>query len=115
VTTIIARQFAKLREKFPDATMSDGWGGYHQVVSFSLGLADGWNRKSVKVSFRIPLGYPIAQPDAFWTDANLRFASGGMPRSTKLESPVWLNSTGTKLWFSLHLLAWSPKSDTMLN
>ncbi len=46
------------------------------VVSCLLPLPAGWNRTETTVQFVLPPAFPSAQPDCFYTDTDLRLASG---------------------------------------
>lgn len=75
-------------------------------------LPGGWSQQETSVSFLIPVGYPMARPDCFWADPNLRLAGGAMPQNVGV-SPV-PGTAEPRLWFSWHLQAWNPVTDTLL-
>jgi hypothetical protein len=60
----------------------------------------GLSRQPTVVYFVTSPSYPMAQPDCFWTDPQLRLASGAMPQNTSVN-----NNHGAPenlLWFSWH-------------
>lgn len=80
------------------------------IQQFSL--PQGWNKTQTNVRFLVPVGYPIAKPDCFWTDADLRLASGVTPMNTQLNA----NYGGPEqlLWFSFHIGAWNANRDNLV-
>ena len=97
---------------FPDATISEGSDGTMLVTLPDMPLPSGWSAKATRVRFVVPVGYPAAQPDCFWVDADLRLANGSLPSNSGAQSvPV----AGTPaLWFSWHLSAWRPSHDSLI-
>lgn len=86
--------------KLPDGTT---------VVAAPMRLPAGWNRDQVTVEFVLPIPYPNAQPDCFYTDADLRLAGGAMPTNTGQQ----VLDGRARLWFSWHLSAWTPGVDNI--
>lgn len=72
-------------------------------------LGPGWCRAATRVWFVVPVGYPGAQPDCFWADADLRLATGGLPQNSGPQ-PI-PGTTHQGLWFSWHLASWRPATD----
>jgi hypothetical protein len=75
-------------------------------------LPPGWSARATEVSFVVPLGYPVARPDTFWADADLRLQSGGFPANTNLNANY--GGAAPRLWFSFHPSTWSPSRDSLL-
>lgn len=76
-------------------------------------VAPGWNRRQTEVSFLAPAGYPYANPDCFWADADLRLESGALPQASNVTPIPETPHVG--LWFSWHLTqAWNPNRDCLL-
>jgi hypothetical protein len=64
------------------------------------------------VHFVLPVGYPNAQPDCFWTDADLKLEGDRTPQNTGMNQiPA---TTETLLWFSWHIQAWSPNDHSAM-
>jgi hypothetical protein len=83
------------------------------VTVQSIRLPPGWNQPTTSVRLLAPLGYPLARPDCFWTDAGLRLAGGSMPQNTAPTAVP--ETTEPALWFSWHLTqAWDPVRDDLL-
>jgi hypothetical protein len=109
---LLDEQFQTLRERFPSAQLERRGDGTALITITGMKLPAGWSEPTVDVAFVVPLGYPIARPDTFWADADLRLASGGFPSNTQLNA----NYGGDKprLWFSFHPTTWHPSRDTLL-
>lgn len=75
-------------------------------------LPQGWNTATTNVYFLVPVGYPQARPDTFWTEPGLKLASGGPPVSTGTNQP--LGVPANLLWFSWHPAAWNPNRDNLV-
>jgi hypothetical protein len=75
-------------------------------------LPAGWNKTETQVLVLIPPGYPVTPPDNFYTDNDLRLASGGQPSNSsvnvsQIDKP-WLQ-------FSHHVESedWKPHADLL--
>jgi len=81
--------------------------GSVHIVLESVRLPFGWSQATTRVAFVLPVGYPAAQPDCFFTEESLRLASGALPQNAGMQQ---LGNT-TWLWFSWHLTRWTPGRD----
>lgn len=79
------------------------------VISLGMKLPPGWSKDEVLVEFLIPIAFPAAQPDCFFTDIDLRLASGAQPTNTDFQ-PI---AGAHRLWFSWHLASWTPGIDSV--
>lgn len=79
------------------------------VISATVDLPAGWDREQVTIEFIVPIAFPSAQPDCFYTDSELRLVGGGQPVNTDFQ----LLDGERRLWFSWHLASWTPSSDTI--
>lgn len=86
--------------------------GSHLITVTGLKLRNGWSKQEVEVRFLAPVGYPFSKPDCFWTDADLRLANGNPPMNTGSNAIPHVGPGG--LWFSWHVAAWNPNSDSLL-
>jgi hypothetical protein len=112
ITPIVAAQLAGVRETFPDAEAAVMPDGTVLLTVPELQLPAGWSQSATHVMFVVPVGYPMARPDCFFADASLRLANGGMPMNTGMQP---LPPGGVPhLWFSWHLAAWNPTTDTLM-
>lgn len=92
------------RQKLPD--------GSHLIIVPSVALPNGWSKPAVDVRFLAPVGYPFGKPDCFWTDGDLRLASGNPPMNTG-NTPI-PHVGGGFLWFSWHVASWDSNVDSLL-
>ena len=77
-----------------------------------VALPAGWNKPATQVLFIAPHGYPFAKPDCFWADADLRLATGAVPKATQLNNIPGLQEQN--LWFSWHVDPWNPNRDNLV-
>ena len=106
-------QLGDLRAAFPQAQATAQAGGAVLVELPDLALPAGWNQTHTTVYFLVPLGYPLSQPDCFWTDGTLRLDTGAMPMNTGVNPLPQMEHLPT-LWFSWHVSAWNPAHDDLL-
>lgn len=106
---VLDEQMAAVAGAYPGAAIQENSDGTH-TVSFRLPLCAGWNAASTLARFLVPIPYPAAQPDCFYTDPGLRLVSGAMPTNSGLQ-PL---AGQQLLWFSWHLAAWNPAKDNLL-
>lgn len=85
--------------------------GTYVIKIEGLKLPAGWNKPATSIHFVLPLGYPVARPDTFWTDADLRLGNGGMPVNTGNNQQEGVPSE--LLWFSWHPSGWNPNRDSL--
>jgi hypothetical protein len=110
--TITQEQIQELEQTFHGTSSSQLPDGSVVITVPNVELPAGWNSPTTTVRFVAPVGYPNSKPDCFWTDANLRLASGQIPQNTG-PNPL-PNHNGQLLWFSWHTQRWSPNFDSLL-
>lgn len=110
--TPLEEQFAALRERYSEASLTQHPDGSATVVIPNVSLPEGWEPRQTTVRFIVPVGYPQSRPDCFWTDAPLRLSGGRVPQNTG-ANPLPHGPPGP-LWFSWHVQSWSPNFDTLL-
>ena len=110
--TPLQTQVAEIQQQFPGTTVQALPSGATLVSVPNVELPSGWSKGATRVFFLAPVGFPHAQPDCFWVDADLRLQGGGMPQSTGMNP---IPEMGTALlWFSWHLAhPWNPNRDTL--
>jgi len=111
--SLFEEHFQALRATYPDVGYMERADGSKliRVPQYAL-PAQGWNAPTTTVYFLAVPSYPLARPDCFWTDPQLKLASGGPPQNTSIN-----NSHGgpeSLLWFSWHVAKWDPNHDTLL-
>jgi E2/UBC family protein E len=104
--TVADRRFSKvIKTPAPNGT----W----LIQLFDFVLPPGWNPQRTNVYFLVPVGYPVAKPDTFWTDQGLSPPSGGLPANTGANQQPGVPPN--LLWFSWHPAAWNPNRDNLVN
>jgi hypothetical protein len=86
----------------------DGW---VFTVFDEYPLPEGFNRQSTSLLVKVPPNYPLGGLDMFWTDPQLRLASGSLPANTTEEH--YLGKTWLR--FSWHPHRWNPSSDSLVS
>src|SRR6202020_1911443 len=99
--SVAQQQFEKLRAIYPDATCTNLSDGSAWVVIPKLPLPAGWSQGETTVRFLLLPAYPSAKPDCFWTDENLRLATGSEPQASRVQPGH--SYTGQLRWFSWHI------------
>jgi hypothetical protein len=110
----VEEQYEELRRQpqYASATLARRPDGSALVSIQAFALPQGWNAAQTNVRFVVPVGFPVAKPDCFWTDPGLRLSSGATPTNTQLNA----NYGGPEqlLWFSFHVSAWDPNLDRLV-
>lgn len=106
-------QLAALRQAYAGASARQLPDGTIMITVPDVELPEGWNQPATAVRFLVPVGYPMARPDCFWTDAGLRLANGGIPQNASGPQQV-PHVPEPGFWFSWHLAAWNPATDSLL-
>jgi hypothetical protein len=76
-------------------------------------IPPGWNANEADIWFVIPVQYPSARPDCFWTVESLLLEGGRIPQNTG-PNPLPGHAPLTPLrWYSWHVAQWSPIGDTL--
>lgn len=106
-------QLDLLQAKFPAAVADELPDGSSIIRLPKFPLPAGWNRPEVEIRFHSPLAYPVARPDCFYAEPELRLSDGSMPRNARLE--LLPSSNVRWLWFSYHPVTWHPLRDSYLS
>lgn len=107
---IFESQYSLFRDSYSDSILKPIDGTYIIQIP-NVNLHEGWNMKQTTIWFHVPHGYPVAKPDCFWTDRNLRLANGMMPMNTGFNP---MPDQSNELWFSWHAEKWNPNKDNLL-
>ena len=112
---LVEEQFEalKVKDKFTQATISHNADGSYVVSIPRFSLPPGWNKTHATIYFLVPVGYPQARPDCFWSDADLMLATGAPPQNTGTQGATGIPAS--LKWFSWHPQSWKPNSDTLLS
>ncbi len=84
LSPVIEQQIQQLRGKWPQAQIevSERY-GWHLITIPNFKLPEGYNRTHCTLMFELPVGYPYAKPERFFTDKGIRFDPAIKDR------PVW--------------------------
>lgn len=111
--SVTQNQLARLQKAFPGAELIPQSNGTTVVKVPDVPLPQGkWNGATTTIYFVAPVGYPMAPPDCFWADPNLRLSNGSIPQNTGEQTPPFGGEP--KLWFSWHVSSWSPNRSDLL-
>ena len=110
---LVQEQFDRLKAcpQYAAAILKTVSNGTHIVEIPEFQLPAGWSRSKTTVYFVVPVGYPQARPDTFWSDPGLTLTSGATPQSTGANQPQGLPAG--LLWFSWHPRSWNPNADSL--
>jgi hypothetical protein len=111
--TPLQQHFEVLRAEYPTAILAPLSSGAALISIPDFPLPPGWSRPTTTVRFLAPVGYPLAKPDCFWCESELRLQSGGMPQFTN-QTPIPEADGSPQLWFSWHVNQWNPSRDGLL-
>lgn len=110
--SLIIEHLEHIRGEHPNATAESRPDGTTLITIPKIPLPKGgWNRDHTTVQFLTPVGYPMAKPDCFWTDCDLRLSNGALPKNSQVQVPSFGGQD--KLWFSWHASQWNPSRDTL--
>ena len=117
LSPITQRQFAKLQQRYPAATIEPLPSGAALVTLPNMELPHGWSSSVATLRFIVPAGYPGPSPDCFWSDPALVLASGGAPQSSQSPHPIPETQLQGR-WFSWHVVEaqknWHPNRDDLM-
>jgi hypothetical protein len=106
---LLRDHFERLNKEYDGAKMQNRGDGSALITVPNVRLPAGWNVESTTVHFVVPVGYPTACPDCFWTDPSLRLASGMLPTNSQINASY--GGSEPLLWFSYHPASWNPLRD----
>jgi hypothetical protein len=110
--SIVDKQAEELTGKYPGTILRVRADGSCLVNIPNYFLPVGWNKQTTNVYFVVPVGYPTAKPDCFWTDKDLTLANGATPANASVNANH--GEAEQLLWFSYHLSSWNPNTDNLL-
>jgi len=84
MTSIINQQFENLKSCYQSASIVPLADGSFQVTIPGITLPDGWTKSDTTIKFIVPIGYPMARPDCFWADVDLKLTNGGIPLNSNI-------------------------------
>lgn len=117
LSPITERQFLRVRERYPEATLAPLPSGAALFTLPGVRLPAGWSHPETTIRFIVPAGYPGPAPDCFWSDAVLTVNGGAMPQATQPSNVI--PETGIRAqWYSWHVTNaannWNPNRDDLM-
>jgi hypothetical protein len=116
LSRVTERQFERLKERYPAASMVPLPSGSALVTIPDIALPKGWSAGKTTIHFLVPVGYPGPPPDCFWADQSLALATGAQPQASNVTTIPETNIAGR--WFSWHVVNaqnnWSPNRDDLM-
>ena len=115
---LLEEQFEELRQEglrrngYAVVELTNIANGTSLITLREFALPSGWSKQKATVYFLVPIGYPVARPDTFWTDPELQLAGGGIPVNT--GSNQMEGVPPNLLWFSWHPSTWNPNRDNLI-
>ena len=106
---VIATQVADLERRYPGARIEHAADGQRVLVVPDVPASQGWTPSAVTVRVVVPTGYPHVHPDCFYTEPDLRLASGGEPQNSSIQAVFG----GQYRWFSWHVAAWDAGNSSL--
>lgn len=105
----VTQEVEHLRQKgyAVEVVEAEGW---FNLVFEAYQLPPGYNKPATKLLLRLPLAYPNGRPDMFWTDEDLTFKDGKVPKNA--ESIEVVLGKGWRR-FSWHPQNWNPAADDL--
>lgn len=97
----LAQEILLLKAKYPNLEQGQN---YDWVIVPDFILPEGYNRKTTKLLFLIPISYPFAAPDCFYVELGLRLSNGNMPSNYNEQMTVPVG--GAWGYFSWHPEIW---------
>lgn len=113
---VLRAHLERLQARHPGATLLALPSGASLVTVPGLQIPAGWSSASAIVRFLAPNGYPVASPDSFWVEPDLKLADGRIPKNCQFHYAV--PETDLKgQWFSWHPHqgAWSANNHDLLS
>lgn len=117
ISPLLQAQLRELETEYPrdgNPVTCDPVGDGSFVIKVpSVCIPSGWTANEADIWFVVPVQYPSARPDCFWTSASLLLQGGRIPQNTG-PNPLPRGTPPSPLrWFSWHVTQWSPIGDTL--
>lgn len=115
---VVQKHLGDLQRVFPGATAAMRADGSTLIEIPEFPLPNGWSATRTRVRFIAPVQFPMAQPDCFWVDQDLRLMPGSRtPQNTNMTPipPAPGEVQGPPLlWFSWHVQGWDPNRGSLI-
>jgi hypothetical protein len=78
--------FEALKARHPSATLKEFANGT-ALVAIETDIPAGWSASRITLRFIMPNGYPVAPPDGFWVEPELK-VNGNQPHASAPNNPI---------------------------
>ncbi len=117
IPPIVQKHFERLKERYPNATLTPLSGGTQLITVPGCSLPSRWPVEEVTIRFLAPNGYAVAGPDCFWVEPQLTL-NGQIPKNSGHNNLIPETQINAH-WFSWHVDAenggrWSPNQHDFL-
>jgi Prokaryotic E2 family E len=106
------QQLEDLKQRFRGTEARSLPSGATLITIPALSIPDHWSKNTTSIRFIVPLGYPVAKPDCFWADQDLKLRSQTPIQAGTVNQIPETNEFG--LWFSWHANQWNANSDNLI-
>ncbi|SRR6266404_1777513 len=106
----LENEISELREKFAVEVHPDA--GFINLILKDFPLGGGFNLPSADLLIRVPLSYPDAGPDMFWTDPRVLLSNGQEPQAANVREQ-YLGREWRR--FSWHRSRWDSIRDNLFS
>lgn len=103
----VRTQLSNVQRRYPGATIEVTPEGQQILAVPDVPTGVGWSRDRVTIRVLIPVGFPNVKLDCFYTEADLKLASGAEPGNSSMQAVFG----GSHRWFSWHVNSWDPSND----
>jgi len=96
----VEHQIERVRQDYPQLEVRPQSDGTVHVEIVGIPLPSGWNKERARILIVLAIGYPQTKPNGFEVDADLRLATGQMPKGasqSQIAGQTWTH------------VCWSPK------
>jgi hypothetical protein len=105
---LLTRQLVELHQRHAEARFEALPEGRVLIVP-DVFIGAAWNPPTVTIRIVVPTGYPHVALDCFYTEPELRLASGAEPGNSSIQAVFG----GQFRWFSWHVNGWDPNTGTL--
>ena len=111
---VVERHFARFRDRYNSAEIRELPSGAALITVPEIKIPSGWDTDCLSIRFLVPVGYPNAQPDCFWTQPAILLSNGSQPKNTAQNQIPETNDIW--FWFSWHLESgqWNANRDDLV-
>jgi hypothetical protein len=107
ISEVIQTQFARVRQDFPEATLTEQPDGNVHLEVRGVRLPPGWNKEVASILIIVPANFPNSRPDGLYADADLNLSSGQVSAGrAEVAGRPWLR-------FCWQVQTWDPARDTL--